>query len=291
MVPTVSIGMPVHNGERFIREALDSLLAQTFTDFELIISDNASADGTEAICREYAACDSRIRYVRHSENRGWQNHQYVLNEAAGEYFMWTAHDDVWDERWIEMLLPTSSTYQCLAYGHVQIIDGDGKKVIHPANHRKFEFSGNRLVRRMRYYMEPGILGKPNPIYGIYPTKIIREMPISCVAAEKSGGDMIFLYMLLDRMEIRHAGDVYLYKRVHADCHGASEDRGSVRSGYLSRSVALIKAALHGPMLGQYIRRSSWRESIILCVVYPLCVIRILACFCLHYARSASLLPA
>lgn len=69
-VPTVSVGMPVYNGEQYIREALDSLLAQTFADFELIISDNASTDGTKAICLEYAGKDSRIRYVRQTANRG-----------------------------------------------------------------------------------------------------------------------------------------------------------------------------------------------------------------------------
>jgi len=58
----VSIGMPVYNGEKYIREALDSLLAQTFADFELVISDNASTDGTEAICRNYAEQDARIKY-------------------------------------------------------------------------------------------------------------------------------------------------------------------------------------------------------------------------------------
>lgn len=93
-VPQVSIGMPVYNGEPFIREALDSLLAQTFTDFELIISDNASMDCTEAICREYAGKDKRIRYVRQEENRGaMTNFQFVLDEAVGEYFMWAAADD------------------------------------------------------------------------------------------------------------------------------------------------------------------------------------------------------
>ena len=94
-IPKVSIGMPVYNGEEYIRKALDSLLAQTFTDFELIISDNASTDETEAICREYMKKDSRIRYVRQVENRGGgANFKFVLDEAQGEYFMWAAHDDI-----------------------------------------------------------------------------------------------------------------------------------------------------------------------------------------------------
>lgn len=103
--PQVSIGMPVCNGEPFIREALDSLLAQTFTDFELIISDNASTDGTGVICQEYAAKDARIRYVRQSVNLGATgNFRYVLDEANGEYFMWAAADDVLGPEFIHELL-------------------------------------------------------------------------------------------------------------------------------------------------------------------------------------------
>lgn len=103
--PLVSIGMPVYNGAAFIREALDSLLAQTFTDFELIISDNASTDETEAICREYATKDHRIRYIRQSKNRGAAaNFQFVLNEGVGEYFMWAAADDLWAPAFLELNL-------------------------------------------------------------------------------------------------------------------------------------------------------------------------------------------
>lgn len=104
-IPKVSIGMPVYNGMQFIREAVDSLLAQTYTDFELVISDNASTDGTEAICREYAAKDSRIRYVRQAENRGAAaNFQFVLEEAKGEYFKWMAYDDYLAPQFIELIV-------------------------------------------------------------------------------------------------------------------------------------------------------------------------------------------
>lgn len=93
-IPKVSIGMPVYNGEAFIRAAVESLLAQTFKDFELIISDNASTDLTEKICRDYASKDPRIRYVRQKNNIGaLGNFLFVLNEAAGDYFMWNAADD------------------------------------------------------------------------------------------------------------------------------------------------------------------------------------------------------
>jgi glycosyltransferase involved in cell wall biosynthesis len=90
----VSIGMPVYNGAKYLREAIDSILAQAFGDFELIISDNGSEDDTEAICRQCAERDRRIRYIRQSENKGasW-NFRHVLNLSRGEYFMWAADDD------------------------------------------------------------------------------------------------------------------------------------------------------------------------------------------------------
>lgn len=94
--PQVSIGLPVFNGEKSIAQALDSLLAQTFTDFELIISDNASTDATSLIGAEFASRDSRIKYVRQSENIGaFLNFKYVLQKAQAKYFMWAAADDYW----------------------------------------------------------------------------------------------------------------------------------------------------------------------------------------------------
>jgi glycosyltransferase involved in cell wall biosynthesis len=98
----VSIGMPVYNGEHTIKKALDSLLSQTFPDFELIISDNASTDSTPTICKEYAQKDKRIRYIRQKEMRSmWLNFLFVLQEAKYEYFMWSAADDIYDSRFIE----------------------------------------------------------------------------------------------------------------------------------------------------------------------------------------------
>lgn len=93
--PRVSLGLPVFNGERFLAKTLDALLAQTYTDFELIISDNGSTDQTPQICEQYARRDGRIRYIRQSENRGaaW-NFNHVFHLARGRYFKWAAHDDI-----------------------------------------------------------------------------------------------------------------------------------------------------------------------------------------------------
>jgi glycosyltransferase involved in cell wall biosynthesis len=95
--------MPVYNGEHTIRLSLDAVLAQTFGDFELIISDNASTDATETICREYAKKDSRIVYVRQSTNIGAaKNFKFVLDHASGEFFMWWAADDTRSADFVEL---------------------------------------------------------------------------------------------------------------------------------------------------------------------------------------------
>jgi len=93
--PRVSIGVPVFNGERYLAEALDSILAQTFSDFEVIISDNASSDRTGEICSAYAAKDCRVRYNRNYDNLGAaKNFNLVFELARGEYFKWASHDDM-----------------------------------------------------------------------------------------------------------------------------------------------------------------------------------------------------
>lgn len=94
-IPRVSIGMPVFDGERFLGEAIESLLAQDFEDFELIVSDNASTDRTPEICMEFAAADRRVRYLRNEENLGAAyNYNRLVSEARGTYFKWAPHDDL-----------------------------------------------------------------------------------------------------------------------------------------------------------------------------------------------------
>jgi glycosyltransferase involved in cell wall biosynthesis len=92
--PLVSVGLPVFNGENFVAHAIQSVLAQTLTDFELIIQDNASTDRTADICREFAAGDPRVRYFRNPRNLGAApNYNLAYSMARGRYFKWLAHDD------------------------------------------------------------------------------------------------------------------------------------------------------------------------------------------------------
>jgi len=94
-VPTVGIGMPVYNGERYLAQAIESILAQSFADLELVICDNASTDETGKICASFAEKDRRVRYVRNASNLGAHpNCNLAFGLARGRYFKWAAHDDV-----------------------------------------------------------------------------------------------------------------------------------------------------------------------------------------------------
>ena len=129
--PPVSIGLPVYNGEKYLADSLESLLGQTYEDFELIISDNASTDGTAEICRRYGRQDPRIRYFRQSRNIGaGPNGNFVIDQSRGRLFKWASHDDVYApdllRRCIEALDAHPDTV--LAHARTTAIDGAGKLI-------------------------------------------------------------------------------------------------------------------------------------------------------------------
>jgi glycosyltransferase involved in cell wall biosynthesis len=176
--PKVSIGMPVYNGADFIRRALDSVMGQTLTDFELIISDNASDDRTEIICREYAAKDARISYFRQKTNiGGTDNFLFVLNKAKSLYFSFLAHDDWWAGRnYLQKLydsanlnedaalvIPRSKNFTQVG-GHVEFVEEQRLHV--GASGPRWDFNLALLKT----------FGAGNPFYGLYNLNVINNLP-------------------------------------------------------------------------------------------------------------------
>jgi glycosyltransferase involved in cell wall biosynthesis len=185
-VPRVSIGLPVYNGENFLKEALDSILAQTFTDFELVISDNASTDRTEDLCREYAACDKRIRYSRNPENlgAGWNNNR-VCEISTGEYFKWWAHDDLcapeFLERCVAVLDRDPSVVLC--HSKVTVIDGQGSFVEHFDGYNRLALSQRKLMTKLgssKPHERFGELATPHmcyQIFGVIRSNALKTTPL------------------------------------------------------------------------------------------------------------------
>jgi glycosyltransferase involved in cell wall biosynthesis len=207
----VSIGMPVFNGEKNIKEAIESLINQTFIDIELIISDNASTDSTSSICQSYAKADHRIKYIRQSSNIGAHaNFLYVLNSASGEYFMWAAHDDIWSKEWIEVLLSNYSSGNIISFGNVVNID-EGGVILKKYNFDNFTQA--RFFRSCKFYLQEDTKGKANYIYGIYKKSQLINIGFSQFQLDSYGEDMRFIFTCLQYGTIICDKSVFLYKRV------------------------------------------------------------------------------
>ena len=166
--PAVTIGVPVYNGERHLRQALDALLAQTFTDVEIIVSDNASTDSTPAIIAEYAARDRRIRVLRQSHNIGAMRNWNVLAHAArGRYFKWAPANDFCSPNLIEdcVALLEREPAAVLCYGRTRLIDDEGL----PIDGEVLDIEIDQPRPSDRYHQLVLALRLNNPIAGVIRT--------------------------------------------------------------------------------------------------------------------------
>jgi glycosyltransferase involved in cell wall biosynthesis len=130
-LPLVSIGLPVYNGENYVAEAIQCVLSQTFTNWELIISDNVSTDRTVSICRAFADKDSRIRLCQNKRNMGYSpNFNRVFQLSRGRYFKWIAHDDLFGVEFIESCIQelTKDDGVVLAFPKLVYVGPDGRQL-------------------------------------------------------------------------------------------------------------------------------------------------------------------
>jgi glycosyltransferase involved in cell wall biosynthesis len=177
-VPSLTIGLPVYNGELFLAEALDALLAQTYDDFELIISDNASSDRTAEICREYQARDARITFVRQDRNLGAAaNHNALVPLARGRYFKWASHDDVYAPTLLERCVAVleSDPEPVLVHSLEAQIDERGEIVttrIVTTETRSADTANPHPSARLHNLLR--VPGVPD-IYGVIRTEVLRRV--------------------------------------------------------------------------------------------------------------------
>jgi glycosyltransferase involved in cell wall biosynthesis len=171
--PRLSIGLPVYNGEQYLAEALDALLGQSYRDFELIISDNASTDDTERICRSYLARDSRIRYIRQPRNLGCAgNHNFVFEQARGELFKWASHDDLYGRDLVLRCIETLDAHPDVVLCHAWLatIDGAGD-IVEPFDYRLATDSPHTPRRFKSLLFDSG----GDDFYGVIRTDVLRRV--------------------------------------------------------------------------------------------------------------------
>ena len=248
--PRVSVGLPVYNGERYLPVVLDALLAQTFADFELIISDNASTDATGAICTRYAALDRRIRYSRNPFNIGGAaNFRRVFHLATGTYFMWTAHDDVqaptFIERCVEVLDRDPTVVVC--YARTRVIDADGvvirddttplSRVSSPHPHERF---GDLVQWDYNCY----------EVFGLIRASVLRLTPLiaSFIASDRALRAELGL-----RGRFHEIPEYLVYNRDHPERSTRVLAQHHMRGAWFDPALAGKRVLPHWRILGEYAR--------------------------------------
>jgi glycosyltransferase involved in cell wall biosynthesis len=211
--PRLSIGLPVYNAESFLPEAIEALLGQSYKDFELIISDNASTDRTAEICRGYEEQDSRVRYIRQSRNIGMvPNHNLLVGAARGEFFKWASYDDLYARDFLQRCVDALDKYPeaVLAHAWCVLMDMAGDPV------QFFRYpeatASPRAPDRFRSMLFDG---KGDWTYAVFRTSVLRQTPLH---ATYHGGDRTLITELALHGTLHQVADWLFFRRDHPNRH-------------------------------------------------------------------------
>lgn len=232
--PIVTVGIPVYNGELYIQKAINSVLSQSYTNFKLIVSDNASIDSTEVICKEFARNDSRIRYVRHHINQGADfNFNFVLSETKSKYFVWLGADDYWETTFLEKNIAILESNNNIV-GSIGLVKFYGvedfqikKKLVfkiknkmrHGSNDEYEKYTHVRPVsgsyeKKAATYLR---FNQASFVYGLFRTEKLRNRMVSINMAE---WDLILILNLLKDGDLHVIDEILLHRfvsGVHSEC--------------------------------------------------------------------------
>ena len=227
--PGISVGMPVYNGGRYLRLAIESVLAQSYGDFELIISDNASTDETEDTCREYAARDPRIVYLRNATNIGAAaNYNQLFHRSRAEYFRWFNADDLSSPRLHQECLAALQAHPgaSMAYGKTALIDSDGL-VTGPYEDR-LNLQQESVAERFFEFLR--VVGQTNAIYGL-----MRRSALAATALMGSGkfpaADTILMAELALQGRIVEVPETLFFRRMHKGASSWARSDNNVQQNF------------------------------------------------------------
>jgi glycosyltransferase involved in cell wall biosynthesis len=230
-MPLISVGIPVYNGENYLREALVSVREQSWGDLEVIVSDNASNDGTEGIAREFAAADPRIRYHRQPVNLGAAgNYNFTLEQATGTYFMWAAHDDIREPRFIELAIaafadrPDASS----VFSKSARIGPDGiRRGVMPRPDALMSEDVSRRLRAAVICRHPGIV-----IFGLMPRELLL---MTGRHGDYPGADRVLAVELALAGQLVELPEVLFLNRDHPDRYVRIKSRPNAEGARLQEA--------------------------------------------------------
>jgi glycosyltransferase involved in cell wall biosynthesis len=216
--PTVSIGIPVYNGVKYLAETLESVITQTHSELEIIVADNASTDGTQALLARYAERDPRIRVIYNDVNVGAAgNYNLVLNEATADYFAWLSADDVLEptfvQRNLELLLSHPDAVG--AYAEAIRIDQDSRE----CGDYQEAMAGMHLDSPdTATRFSAAVLGFPAIVlFGVFRRQAMLDTPGH---GAYIGGDRVFVSEMALKGRILKTDEPLFRRRVHADAYSA-----------------------------------------------------------------------
>jgi glycosyltransferase involved in cell wall biosynthesis len=236
--PLVTVGLPVFNGENFLGQAIESVLSQTFTDFELVIGDNASTDSTEEVCRSYN--DTRIRYIRNSRNIGGApNYNLVFNESRSPFFKWLAHDDLMEPTFLEKTVPVLEKNSDLSIVHCRTLEIDKNSQVTGNFDHELSLSATNPSHRFRRILWAGYF---NEVFGLMRSDIIRRTKLH---GSFAGSDRNLMAHLLLLGNISYVDEYLFLRRHHPDCYCIAQKTNLERIKWYNPDVkmAALKARL------------------------------------------------
>jgi glycosyltransferase involved in cell wall biosynthesis len=217
----LTIGLPVKDGERFLGQALDSLLRQRCENWTLMISDNASSDGTRDICEEYRRMDPRISYIRQREDLGAiGNFRYLISRARTKFFAWAASDDIWHESFFDSAL---SVFQGdpdvgMFFSNMTNIDEQGTCIRCYPSFARFA-DVDRYISLFNYLLDPETQGKANLWYSVMRLDSVKDFILQFLSsrvASNFASDAAMVAGLLCRTRLAIDERILFHKRLVVD---------------------------------------------------------------------------
>jgi len=232
------IGLPVFNGEKFIRKRLDDILSQTFKEFELIISDNASTDSTSDICKDYAQKDKRIQYRLQKKNiGGYRNFRFLLEQAKSDYFVWASVDDVWLPEFLEKNISALESNKNLVgsiskikyYGNIPKMRP--KRFLKLKRYHSYDQcpSPSSFEERVEFYLR---LKQAENIYAVYRTDLLQK---SFIKKPMGGIDLAIILQILKYGEINVFDEVLM----HRYAEGVSKTSSRMKTIQMTNDYGII----------------------------------------------------
>lgn len=273
----ISVGMPVYNEEKFIRQALDSLISQTFQNIEIIICDNASTDKTPDIIQEYIEKNNNIKYYKETTNKGsLYNFVKAFELSNSKYFMWASGHDIWSANLIEKIInqlelnPGAS----IGYGTTVWIDENNSEA-----QRQSGWIDTRGMHPVERFFST-IWGNVHPILGIMRSKDLKSTRFINTA----GTDLIILADMALKGDFLHVAESTCYRReLNIRANESQQDRikryqhknFKLSSGVFNKLLPLLRLPIELTIIIIKSKLSIIEKSYLLFAAFPTFLIKYL----------------